>query len=279
MKIFIFFTLLIHSMPLVYAGRGDISFEEIQKDSTIPIVFLINGFGGTKLTMFEKPLGVTPWIQDRLEERGIPVYNLDWNDIWRTPAIRSGGDDGRLLLQMRNEVLPRIPIHRPLILVGHSFGGDSALKIARDNPNRKFALVATLDPVEFGGLRSKRTVLSNVESFYNRWTNKSTIVPFDVFKTGELNYEGTGRNDQENTNSARDFNGNLKKKDCPLFDPTCHGQYIVSLYHGGKDSIAQDEYLQREIFDKIIEIANNPVEDNTDDFSVIIPIVTNLILN
>jgi hypothetical protein len=66
-----------------------------------------------------------------------------------------------------------------IILVGHSFGGDSLLKVAnRLQGKRQIDVLATLDPVGFGGLRDNLSSPgSNVKYFFNRWQD---IVPFPV---------------------------------------------------------------------------------------------------
>ncbi|MBF0298933.1 MAG: alpha/beta hydrolase, partial [Oligoflexia bacterium] len=266
-------------------------FQEIKKDSRVPIVFLINGFGGCSPC-------ITSLLQEQLGLQGIPTYNLDWNDIWRRQASNSDLNDSVLLKQMKEEVLPLIPANRPIILVGHSFGGDSAAKIAQKNTNRKFALVATLDPVELGGLRCRRTITSNVLNYHNRWTGNSTLgIPVNASASGSLIYEGSSiANDQTNATFARFWNGGAKKRDCPLLDFTCHGKYNVRLAHGQDvssgsvfdDPIAQDEYLQREIFDKIMKIKNSPSAPpassaGTDinvqpDYMKYLPVIISLIL-
>jgi thioesterase domain-containing protein len=72
------------------------------------------------------------------------------------------------------EVIEKITAKHPsmtLILIGHSFGGDALLQVAKRIEGRKIAFLAVLDGVGKGGLRSNITkpVPENVGYFFNRW--------------------------------------------------------------------------------------------------------------
>lgn len=84
-----------------------------------------------------------------------------------------------------------------IILIGHSFGGDSLLKVAnRLKGVRQIDVLATLDPVGLGGFRGNLpNPGSNVKYFFNRWQD---ILPFP------LDFPTSGRLDSEATHSTRD---------------------------------------------------------------------------
>lgn len=86
-----------------------------------------------------------------------------------------------------------------IILIGHSFGGDSLLKVAnRLEGVRQIDVLATLDPVGLGGFRGNLpNPGSNVKYFFNRWQD---ILPFP------LDFPTSGRLASEATHStAHDF--------------------------------------------------------------------------
>lgn len=79
---------------------------------------------------------------------------------------------------MRKTIKEDIDPSIPLILIGHSFGGDAVLQVAKMIDGRKIAFLAVLDGVGKGGLRKNITkpVPDNVEYFFNRWQqNVGTI--------------------------------------------------------------------------------------------------------
>ncbi|MCM1981717.1 hypothetical protein [Lyngbya confervoides] len=79
--------------------------------------------------------------------------------------------------------------NRPLILIGHSFGGNSVLKLLPEiSHSRKILFVGILDPVGPFGLR--KTVRSsripgNVGYFYHRW-QMNGFPPVDYRKSGRI---------------------------------------------------------------------------------------------
>lgn len=142
---------------------NNIDWNELTKASTNPIVFLVNGFGGCDPC-------IAPYLYDKLKAQGIPVYDLDWNDIDRRKQSTNFDLSDANFLQQMDSVISKINPSRPIVLIGHSFGGDSVLKVAQRVAPRKIAFLGVLDAVELGGIRTGRSVGSNVRYFYNRWT-------------------------------------------------------------------------------------------------------------
>jgi hypothetical protein len=85
-----------------------------------------------------------------------------------------------------------------IILIGHSFGGDSLLKVAnRLEGIRQIDVLATLDPVGFSGFRGNLpNPGSNVKYFFNRWQE---ILPFPI------DFSTSGRLDAGSDLVNRDF--------------------------------------------------------------------------
>ena len=136
----------------------DLNWEDI-KNGSGPVVFLVNGFGGCAPCL-------TPELKQKLQAENISVYDLDWNDInIRRQRGFSDLTDSKFIRQMVKEVIPAIKIDRPLIFIGHSFGADSLLKIAKLINPRKISLLAVLDGVNKLGIRTKEIVSPNVDYF------------------------------------------------------------------------------------------------------------------
>lgn len=130
----------------------------------------------------------------------------------------------------------RLDRNRPLILIGHSFGGDSILKLL-PRIQRQVQFVAVIDPVTTGGFRSSNyNVPRSVEYFFNRW---QTNVPFpnNLWSSGKLNCNANIC-DQDAQNIARNTD----------FSPIRDGRFSKRVTHVG---LATDEYIQKIIGDKI----------------------------
>ena len=192
-----------------------------------PVAYLVNGFGGCCI-----PMDVRNYIQSH----GGLVHISNWNDILNdngsthTPGGNPGGfpyggtpdpfTDNSFVADAVSAIESQ-PASSPIILIGHSFGGDSILEVARalqaDAPNRRIAVLATLDAVGRGGLRSNVTspVPSNVDYFYNRWEQGplpnpgGPPPPFDYLLSGHLTSNAT-QSDQREQSVQKTGNGKTK---------------------------------------------------------------------
>jgi hypothetical protein len=72
-------------------------------------------------------------------------------------------------------VIPAIKPGRKILMIGHSFGSDTLLKVAQLIMPRKIAFLGVLDTIEKFGKRTTKVVPSNVEYFYNRWTKYPSL--------------------------------------------------------------------------------------------------------
>ena len=104
-------------------------------------VFLVNGVGEDN---FEE-------LDRMFQKIGSDVHMTGWD------SLNNNGDgpfhsNEQLIRDMANIIDSYVPSDH-VILVGHSYGGDSVLKVANATTHR-IDLLATLDPVGMGGFRS-----------------------------------------------------------------------------------------------------------------------------
>jgi pimeloyl-ACP methyl ester carboxylesterase len=131
-------------------------------------------------------------LQNRLinqmnaEPRYVPYSNFDNNG-----SSGNTSTDERFLRDGADFINNQLDKNRPLILIGHSFGGDSVLKLL-PRINRRIQLVAVIDPVRTGGFRAtlkNLNVPSNVDYFYNRWQENEPF-PTDYIVNGSIACQG-----------------------------------------------------------------------------------------
>ncbi len=241
-----------------------------------PYVVFVNGqgncctWGMTALQeRLERDLEIT-----RNDMRFVPYSNFrdggqsgggnrsDWSSV-DTQFLRDGAD-------FINNQLDR---NRPLILIGHSFGGDSILSLIL-RINRRIQFVAVIDPVAAGALRGpivqNRPVPSKVEYFFNRW-QENYPWPIDFKRSGqvfscEASSQGRRNCDQDSQNIARNADSSPITQECGWLETTCPGYLAPNPFRrdhpGGRkgtkqvrvghQELPQDAYLQQTLGDKII---------------------------
>lgn len=131
-------------------------------------------------------------------ELGGEVMVVPWNHFTDGGSQWSQPLNDAAFLAGLGTFVNNLPDGRPVILVGHSFGGDSLLKAvggtssgigARIRADRKLLAVATMDPTSTGGLRMTASgyyrVPSNVDLFFNRWQHVSAP-PFNFLDDGKI---------------------------------------------------------------------------------------------
>jgi hypothetical protein len=150
-----------------------------------PVAFFVTGFGGCCY-----PHEVIRWLTDDMAAAGVVVHKSYWNDILDDSGntIEPNGDPGvfditkpfggspnpysdEAFIGQMIAAINGLPPSSPVILIGHSFGGDALLQVAKRVGARRIAFLGTLDPVGRGGLRANvtRPVASNVDYFFSRW--------------------------------------------------------------------------------------------------------------
>jgi Ricin-type beta-trefoil lectin domain len=261
---------LLTVVPVLSAEAGtDIDWNELRQGSGA-VVFLVNGFGGCDPC-------ITGNLRDNLKSNSIAVYDLDWNDIHRRTQQNNFNLADAEFLEQMDSVIASIPDSRPIILIGHSFGGDSVLKVAQ-RTSRKIALLGVLDAVRSGGVRTRQNVGENVSYFYNRWTtNPSGFripglsvgagIPLNAGDSGVLNCSASSC-DQEEQSFGYNANGSEIRDDCESWEVTCPGFNPIPvalggsngtkhrrITHGGDNAIYKDDLIQAQLLRKILQIS------------------------
>lgn len=170
--------LLLPSPPASADEALDEAIKEADKYSAF--VFLVNGFTGCCIPGKK--------FRKFLTDKGAYVHIANWNEIDRkgNPGVPAADpsdfawkitpsppNDETFVKQMR-DVIEKIDAKNPampIVIIGHSFGGDAVLQVSKRINGRKIAFLGVLDGVGRGGLRKNITqpVPSNVEYFFNRW--------------------------------------------------------------------------------------------------------------
>lgn len=179
-----------------------------------PRAFLINGYYGQAhpglVREVLEAVSSKTWPYklsngDSLRGLDIPPIVGNWDDLYSTFEGVTLRSDVRFRQQMY-EALRQLDPNVPVIFIGHSFGADSLMQVARceagklDNcppvnvipsaprnedearrqqerqQGRKILFFATLDPVTTGGIRMRKSVPYNMSYFFNRWTENSVLI-------------------------------------------------------------------------------------------------------
>jgi pimeloyl-ACP methyl ester carboxylesterase len=168
---------------------------------TPAVAFLVNGYGGCCI-----PGNLRDTLRGLRDEntnaRLIAVHVSNWNHVnqgGNPGAFPFGGfpdpfTDETFIQQVQAEVkeIDAVAPKTKLVLVGHSFGGDAALQVAKrlevsPGVRRPIAFLAVLDPVGRAGSRANLTspAPSNVGYFYNRWQTNFAY-PLDFLTSGRI---------------------------------------------------------------------------------------------
>jgi pimeloyl-ACP methyl ester carboxylesterase len=139
-------------------------------------------------------------------------------------------NDAEFLYQATDYINNQLDRNRPLILIGHSFGGDSLLSLA-PRINRSIEFLGVIDPTAAGGLRepvTRRGVPSNVNYFFNRWQQNAlgsaNVVPFDSrLFSGYISDCSAGSCDQQEQSLARNEDGSEIRISCESWEVSCPG--------------------------------------------------------
>lgn len=164
--------------------------------TTLPVAeaYLINGYSGccvpkrVKYVLDSAKGADTEEYGFNFKGLGIKTIVGNWDDLYTGSKRLTIGRDDEFRRQMRNKLREGNP-NVPVILIGHSFGADSLLKVAQCEAgnndacppnqifsvpvkNRKVLFLGIIDGVESGGKRTRRTVPNNVTYLFNRWTDE-----------------------------------------------------------------------------------------------------------
>ena len=168
--------------------------------------FLINGYFGCcipdqvqrvlearKGSSLDKDGYLLPWGFKGL---GIPTRIGNWNNLFAPGDQTMFDNDEEFRIQML-KALSNGNTNAPIILIRHSFGADSLVKVikcesgqdsecvVRDRrtgqngeprQRRKVMFFGAIDTTGSGGFRTKKAIPNNVNYLFNRWTKNPTTI-------------------------------------------------------------------------------------------------------
>eukprot|EP00562_Extubocellulus_spinifer_P003270 CAMPEP_0178488976 /NCGR_PEP_ID=MMETSP0696-20121128/10138_1 /TAXON_ID=265572 /ORGANISM="Extubocellulus spinifer, Strain CCMP396" /LENGTH=462 /DNA_ID=CAMNT_0020116763 /DNA_START=6 /DNA_END=1394 /DNA_ORIENTATION=+ len=163
------------------------------------------------------------------DEKHMTVMNVVWSNFkenWSSGAALDDQGKQRFVASGK-EYLENLPAGTNIYMIGHSWGGDSALRLvdAYQGSNVNFRLLALIDPVGTAGQRSVMVntnyVPSKVEYFYNRYQTNQPF-PVDFLANGKfLCYAQTCDQDEQSTHKNAD--GSSVRVSCEAYEVTCPG--------------------------------------------------------
>ncbi|HAX77814.1 MAG TPA: hypothetical protein DCY88_18735 [Cyanobacteria bacterium UBA11372] len=176
-------------------------------------------------------------LQERLrDDMNAEIIKVPYSDFINGGQSHWTSTDVEFLRKGEDFINNHLDSNRPLILIGHSFGGDSILKLL-PRIKRQVQFVAVIDPVTTGGIRSARYVIpENVGYFFNRWQT-ITSPPINR-RTGGVFHCNADICDQDVQNILRYSD----------FSPVTGLRPRSTFHH---QSMATDPYIQKIIGDKI----------------------------
>ena len=248
--------LLLPSQPASADQALDDAVDNAGKYSAF--VFLVNGFTGccTPGEKFQKFLiekgayvHISNWNEiDQKGDPGVPLKNGTWK-ITPSPP-----NDEKFIKQMQEviENIDKKDSAKPIVLIGHSYGGDAVLQVTKRINGRKIAFLGVLDGVGRGGLRKNITqpVPDNVEYFFSRWQQNLGIIastgkkrtpeihwiPVDRLLSGEIKSHA-GESNQKRQNAEKTGKCKTKYRDPANLIPNL-------ITHGG---VPKDKCIQKKM--------------------------------
>jgi hypothetical protein len=247
------------------------------QSSPRPYVVLVNGYQDCCVWDPRNRGVYMETVVRELQQRGAEFRLVPWDTFRDGAGQRSStSNDAAFLQEAADFINNRLDPNRPLILIGHSFGGDSLLSLA-PRINRRIQFLGVIDPTAAGGLRepvTRRGVPANVDYFFNRWEMNalasSNVVPFDSRLVNGTTSGCRARNcDQQEQSLARRENGSEIRISCESWEVTCEGYNPIPVFLGGSNGtkakrlahndMPSDAYLQRQMADRINSVlASSP---------------------
>jgi hypothetical protein len=268
------FSIFLISLVLVInpLNVGSFPGEKANAQSSLqPFVVFVNGYENGRAWGRYSDGSVNPLMGNVVES--LPpdseIWYVPWDRFENGANQRSRtSNDAEFLRQGADFINNQLDPRRPLILIGHSFGGDSLLSLA-PRINRRIQFLGVIDPTAAGGLRepiTRREVPSNVAYFFNRWqenaVNAENVVPFDSrVISGYISNCRAGTCDQEEQSLARNSDGSEITVNCESWEVSCPG---YQPWPGGSNgtkaerlahnNMPSDEYLQSQVAERISQV-------------------------
>jgi hypothetical protein len=239
------------------------------QSSPRPYVVLVNGYEDCCVWNAGNRGVYMGTVVNELQRQGAEFRLVPWDTFRDGAGQRSStSNDAAFLRDAADFINNQLDRNRPLILIGHSFGGDSLLSLA-PRINRRIQFLGVIDPTAAGGLRepvTRRGVPSNVDYFFNRWQknalNSDNVVPFDSrVVNGSISGCQARNCDQQEQNLARREDGSEIRVKCQSHEVTCKGYNpIPGRSNGTKakrlahNDMPLDAYLQRQMANRINQV-------------------------
>ncbi|MGQ4647644.1 RICIN domain-containing protein [Lyngbya aestuarii] len=269
-------TTAIAATQVVYSPH--LKIKEAWAQSPRPYVILVNGnadccvwsstsslYMGELWNIPNAEFRMTAW--DHFQHGGRQRKNLDIGVLGRY----STSNDADFIRDASDFINNQLAPNRPLVIIGHSYGGDSVIKLAH-RVNRTIQFLGVIDPVGAGGFRTPirdHGVPSNVDYFFNRWQENAfatdNIVPFDSRGSGSINGCRAGTCDQRPQNLARNADDSEIRVSCGPQEVTCEGWRLPGCNFGGcwsgsngtkakrltHNPMPRDAYIQRQVLERV----------------------------
>jgi hypothetical protein len=200
-------------------------------------------------------------------EHGSPGVISPWSGMISSPTPFH---DDSFISQMK-DAIAAIPVSCPLIIIGHSFGGDSVLSLVDAIGGRVVDFLGLLDPVGEGGYRTPvviREIPPNIKYFFNRYQqtnpfpleNLANVLPpillVNLAFTADGHFYSRAKfNDQRFQNFRRKANGNYLFNEISLGFGSIPTGIPQLLLHG---VLPHDGYIQSQIMNTIRRRVLNP---------------------
>lgn len=200
-------------------------------------------------------------VQAELIALGAEIRYVPWDSFRdRAPQRTATVRDPIFEQQAADFINNHLAGDRPLILIGHSLGGDSLLSLA-SQINRKILFLGVIDPVAQSGLREpiqERQVPAHVDYFFNRW-QRNRPFPVNIAVDGRIKSCRARTCDQQEQNLARNIHGSPITVNCSYWEVYCpgykpgssNGRKQQPLYH---EDMPYDAYIQQQIIDRLQEL-------------------------
>ncbi|WP_027254871.1 lipase family protein [Planktothrix agardhii] len=257
--------------------------EAQAQSSPRPYVVFVNGYNDCCAWSMQT-------VYSELQKHGAEFRFVPWDTFRdgarernKTVPSELGGfsrsNDAAFLQEAADFINNQLDPNRPLVLIGHSFGGDSLLSLV-PRINRRIQFLGVIDPTAAGGLCepvTRRGVPSNVDYFFNRWEqnalNSANVVPFDSrIVNGSISGCQAKNCDQQEQSLARNENGSEIRVKCGSLEVTCTGYNPIPVALGGSNGtkakrlahndMPSDAYLQRQMANRInqaLTVSQSPV--------------------
>lgn len=231
---------------------------QAQSASQRPYAVFVNGYGDCCAWGMND-------VKNALVNMGMgadDIREVPWDSFRDRAGQRSAtSNDRQFLREAEDFINNQLDPNRPLILIGHSFGGDSLLSLA-PRIKRRILFLGVIDPVAAGGLREPirgRGVPSTVDYFFNRW---QTNAPWPVdLQSGSVRNCNATTCDQQEQNKSRRANGSHIDVECDSWEVSCPG---YQPWPGGSNGTKQkrmhhqsmpyDDYIERQIIDRVTQL-------------------------